>query len=162
MWGSTRTLLTGMINCKQEGYLMAIQNGSTVTLDYKVYVDGQMVDQTSPGQPLTFVQGTGQIIPGLESKLEGLEKGDKKEITVSPEEAYGDYSEEKVMHVPRTDLPPDAEPQVGMELQATSQDGDLYVGVITKVTDDDVDVDFNHPMAGRTLRFEVEVLNVEG
>ncbi|MBE0448819.1 MAG: peptidylprolyl isomerase [Actinobacteria bacterium] len=141
---------------------MAIQNGSVVTLDYKAYVDGHMVDQTPPGQPLTYIQGSGQIIPGLEKRLEGLEKGDNKEITVPPEEAYGNYSEERVMHVPKEDLPSGIEPQVGMELQATSQIGELFVGIITKVDPDHVDVDFNHPMAGRTLRFDVEVLDVEG
>lgn len=140
---------------------MAIHDGSTVTLDYKVYVDNQVVDQTTPEQPLTYVQGTGQIIPGLEKRLEGLEKGDKKEIMVPPEEAYGNYSEERVLHVPREDLPQDVEPQVGMELQATSTDGELFVGIISEVEPDHVDVDFNHPMAGRALRFEVEVLNVE-
>jgi len=145
---------------KKKGYAMSIQNGSQVTIDYKVYVDGQLVDETPPGQPLTFTQGTGQVIPGLEKRLEGLEKGEKKELVVPPEEAYGDYSEEKVLHIPKEDLPPDVEPQPGMALQATSQDGDTFVGVVTEVTPNHVDVDFNHPMAGKTLKFEVEVLDI--
>ncbi|MDI6716670.1 MAG: peptidylprolyl isomerase [Actinomycetota bacterium] len=140
---------------------MAIKNGSTVTLDYKVYVDGQLVDQTSPGEPLVYTQGAGQIIPGLEKGLEGLNKGDKKEVVVQPSEAYGEYSEERVLHIPREDLPEDIEPQVGMQLQATSQSGDMYVGVISEVLPDHIDVDFNHPMAGKTLVFEVEVQDVK-
>lgn len=138
-----------------------IKDGSTVTLDYRVYVDGQMVDQTIPDQPFTYTQGAGQIIPGLEKRLEGFNKGDKKEIIVPPDEAYGDYSEEKVLHVPKDDLPEDVDAQVGMQLQATSQTGDLYVGIIKDVKPDHIDVDFNHPMAGRTLRFEVEVVDVQ-
>lgn len=140
---------------------MGIQEGSTVTIDYKVFVDGQVVDQTIPGQPLTYVQGAKQIIPGLEKNLAGMETGDKKEVVVEPADAYGDYSDERVLHIPKGDLPPDIEPEVGMELQASSNDGDMYVGIITTVADDHIDVDFNHPMAGKTLTFEIEILSVE-
>lgn len=140
---------------------MSIKSGSIVTLDYKVYADDQLVDQTPPNEPLTYTQGQGQIIPGLEKNLEGLEKGDTKEVVVPPEEAYGYYSEEKVLHVPKEDLPGDIEPQVGMPLQATSESGDLFVGVIKDVKPDHIDVDFNHPMAGKTLKFEVEIKDVE-
>ncbi len=141
---------------------MPIKSGSTVTLDYKVFVDGQLVDETAPEQPLVYVQGEGQIIPGLEKNLEGLNAGDKKEVVVAPEEAYGEYSEERLMHVPREDLPADVEPEVGMQLQAMSDNGSMFVGVITNVTSDHVDVDFNHPLAGKTLRFEIQVQDVEG
>jgi len=136
---------------------MPIKSGSTVTLDYKVYVDGQLVDETNPDQPLVYVQGEGQIIPGLEKNLEGLNAGDTKEVVVEPEEAYGEYSEERFMHVPREDLPTDVEPEAGMQLQAMSDNGSMFVGVITDIKPDHVDVDFNHPLAGKTLRFEIQV-----
>ncbi len=139
---------------------MAIKDGATVTLNYKVYLDSELIDQTSPSEPLTYVQGTGQVIPGLEKGVEGLGKGDKKELVIPPEEAYGQYSEEKVLHVPKDDLPADAEPEEGMQLQAMSQEGNMYIGVVTDVKPDHVDVDFNHPLAGKTLRLEVEVEDV--
>ncbi|MHB8840581.1 MAG: FKBP-type peptidyl-prolyl cis-trans isomerase, partial [Candidatus Aquicultor sp.] len=120
------------------------------------------VDETTPDQPLVYVQGEGQIIPGLEKNLEGLGAGDKKEVVVEPEEAYGEYSEERLMHVPREDLPADVEPEVGMQLQAMSDNGSMFVGIITDVNSDHVDVDFNHPLAGKTLRFEIQVQDVEG
>ncbi|HEY3374437.1 MAG TPA: peptidylprolyl isomerase [Candidatus Aquicultor sp.] len=141
---------------------MTIKKGSTVTMDYKVYVDGQLVDETPEGESLTYVQGSGQIIPGLEKALEGLNSGDKKEVIVPPEDAYGEYSEEAVLHVPRTDLPADVEPEVGMQLQATGNNGEMYVGIISDVEPDHIDVNFNHPMAGKALKFEVEIKDVEG
>ncbi len=141
---------------------MAIKSGSTVTLNYRVYIDSELIDQTSPSEPLTYTQGTGQVISGLEKGVEGLDKGDKKELVIPPEEAYGQYSEEKILHIPKEDLPGDVEPEKGMQLQAMSQEGSLYVGVVTDVKSDHVDVDFNHPLAGKTLRLEVEVEDVSG
>ncbi len=141
---------------------MAIKSGSTVTLNYRVYIDSELIDQTSPSEPLTYTQGTGQVIPGLEKGVEGLDRGDKKELIIPPEEAYGQYSEEKILHIPKEDLPGDVEPEKGMQLQAMSQEGSLYVGVVTDVKSDHVDVDFNHPLAGKTLQLEVEVEDVSG
>lgn len=137
-----------------------IKNGSNVTMEYKVYVDGELVDQTRPEQPLTYTQGEGQIIPGLEKALEGLNPGDKKEVVVPPAEAYGEYMEQALLKVPRSDLPQDMEPEVGMQLQGTGHNGELYVGEITEVAPDFITVNFNHPMAGKTLRFEVEIKEV--
>lgn len=140
---------------------MAIKNGSTVTLSYKVYVDSKLIDQTNPSEPLTYIQGMGQVIPGLEKGVEGLNEGDTKELIVPPDEAYGEYSEEKILHIPNEDLPGDVDPQVGMQLQAVSQEGTLYVGMVTDVKPDHVDVDFNHPLAGKTLRLDVEVEDIK-
>src|SRR3990172_3558611 len=106
---------------------MAVKNGSTVTMDYKVFVDEELVDETPPGHPITYVQGSGQIIPGLEKALEGLSAGDKKEVVVPPEEAYGEYNEQAIMHVPKSDLPEEVEPEVGMQLQAQGNNGEVYV-----------------------------------
>lgn len=140
---------------------MSIKDGSVVTLDYKVYVNNQLIDQTEPNEPLIYVQGSGQVIPGLEKGVEGLDKGAKKELVIQPEDAYGDYVEDKVLHIPKEDLPPDIEPQIGMQLQAMSQDGNTYIGVVKDVKPDYVDIDFNHPMAGKTLKIDVEVVDVQ-
>lgn len=160
--GFARALFTeNTASTDERIFLMAIKNGSTVTLDYKVYVDNHLVDQTNPGEPLTYIQGRGQIIPGLEKNLEGLEKGDKKEVVVPPEEAYGQYHEDRILHIPNEDLPEDVTPQPGMQLQAVTEGGETFVGIVTDVKPDHIDVDFNHPLAGKTLRFEVEVQSVE-
>jgi FKBP-type peptidyl-prolyl cis-trans isomerase SlyD len=140
---------------------MKIANGSVVGIDYSLHLgDGQVVDSSQPGDPLTYLHGEGQIVPGLESALEGLEVGDKKQVVVAPAEGYGEHDPRGVQEVPLGAFPPGFSPQVGMELTAEGQDGHPVPFSIREVKPENVVIDLNHPLAGKTLHFEVTVREV--
>jgi FKBP-type peptidyl-prolyl cis-trans isomerase SlyD len=140
---------------------MKIVNGSVVGIDYSLHLgDGRVVDASRPGDPLTYLHGEGQIVPGLESALEGLSVGDTKQVVVAPAQGYGEHDPRGVQEVPRGAFPPDFEPKVGMELTAEGQDGEPVPFAIREVKADGVVIDLNHPLAGKTLHFDVTVREV--
>lgn len=140
---------------------MKIEKGRVVELDYSLHFgDGKVVDRSEPGEPLTYLHGEGEIVPGLESALEGLTQGDARQVVVAPAEGYGERDPESVQHVPRTAFPPGFEPTVGMELVAQDDGGDDVPFTIRSVAPDEVTIDLNHPLAGETLHFDVKVLSV--
>ena len=138
-----------------------IDNGSVVKVDYTLTVDGQEIDSSKDRGPLEFEVGKKQMIPGFEQAVIGLKKGDKKSFKVSPEEGYGSVNDEAFQEVPRSQLPQDVTPEAGMMLSAMSQDGRPFQVKITEVKEESVVVDFNHPLAGKELNFEVEVVDVQ-
>ncbi len=139
----------------------AIENGSMVQLEYTLKDDGGKVLDSSKGKgPLTYTQGQQQIIPGLEKALNGLRAGDEKKVTVKPVDGYGEVDPQAVAEVPRDMLPPDAL-TVGTELVAQNQGGDRRIVRIKEVKEKTVLIDLNHPLAGKTLFFDVKVLGVE-
>lgn len=139
---------------------MPIKNGSEVTFTYRLFSEDELMDETLPGQPMIYVQGEGHLIPGLEKAMEGLVEGDKKEIIVAPEDAYGMPAEERVVRIPKKDIPKEADVHEGSKVPGKSPDGDMLVGTVTTANDEFVVIDFNHELAGKTLRFEIEVLNI--
>lgn len=139
---------------------MPIKNGSEVTFTYRLFSGDELMDETLPGQPMTYVQGEGHLIPGLEKAMKGLKEGDKKEIVVPPEDAYGIISDDKIIRVPRANIPKEAAVHENSKVPGKSPDGDMLVGTVTEVNDDFVVIDFNHELAGRTLRFEIEIIKV--
>jgi FKBP-type peptidyl-prolyl cis-trans isomerase SlyD len=139
---------------------MKIENGKVVELDYALHLgDGKVVDQ-SEGQPLSYIHGEGQIVPGLEQALEGMAVGEQKQVVVAPAEGYGEHDARGVQEVAREAFPEGFEPQVGMQLVAESPDGQPVQFVVKEVKPDTVVVDFNHPLAGKTLHFDVTVRGV--
>jgi FKBP-type peptidyl-prolyl cis-trans isomerase SlyD len=139
---------------------MQIANQKVVTIDYTLTDDRGEVLDTSVGQePLSFIQGTGSIIPGLENALEGKSAGDALKVTVSPAEAYGERDEELVMAVPRDRFPTDREINVGMKFSAQSAGG-AQTFTVVGVNERSITVDANHPLAGVTLSFDVKVIAV--
>lgn len=140
---------------------MKIAKGSVVGVDYSLHLgDGEVVDASEPGDPLIFLQGEEQIVPGLELALEGLEVGDTKQVVVAPADGYGEHDARGVEEVPRTAFPPDFEPQVGMELTAQGADGEPMPFTIREVKLESVVIDLNHPLAGKTLHFDITVREV--
>jgi FKBP-type peptidyl-prolyl cis-trans isomerase SlyD len=140
---------------------MKIAKGRVVDLDYSLHLgDGKVVDQSDPGEPLTYLHGEGEIVPGLEGALEGAQVGDRKQVVVSPADGYGDRDPGGIQRVPRQAFPPGFQPEVGMELSAQDPDGDEVAFVIQGVEPDAVTIDLNHPLAGRTLHFDVTVREV--
>lgn len=140
---------------------MKIANGSVVGIDYSLHLgDGKVVDSSAPGDPLTYLHGEGQIVPGLESALEGLAVGETKHVVVEPANGYGEHDPRGVQEVPRGAFPPGFEPQVGMALTAEGQNGEPVPFSIREVRPDNVLIDLNHPLAGKTLHFDVTVREV--
>ena len=140
---------------------MKIASGHVVAIDYSLHLgDGKVVDASEPGDPLSYLHGTGQIVPGLEKALEGLVAGDARQVVVSPEEGYGPSDPEAVQEVPRTAFPPELRPEIGMELVAQGPGGEPVPFVVKDVKLETVVVDMNHPLAGKTLHFDVTVRDV--
>jgi FKBP-type peptidyl-prolyl cis-trans isomerase SlyD len=118
-----------------------------------------LIDSSYDHEPLSIIHGTGYLIPGLENALEGHEVGDKFEVTVSPEEGYGERFDDYVQTVPKEMFADIEDLAVGAQLRATTDDGEQTV-IVVDMTDDTITVDGNHPLAGIELKFEVEVLEV--
>jgi len=140
---------------------MMVGAGKEVAFHYTLTVDGQVADSSQGKEPLTYTHGGNQIIPGLEKALEGMKVGEKKSVTVAPEEAYGVVDPKAHREIPRASIGTDMEPQVGMALQARGPNGDSRMFMITEVTDTAVVIDMNHPLAGKTLSFDVEIVSIK-
>jgi len=132
-----------------------------VKLDYNVQTtDGEQVDSSDDRGPLEFVFREGKILQALEEELEGLSPGDQKTITLKPDQAYGKYDNDAVTQIPRKKFPEDEEIKPGMEFVAQVPDQDERVVVVKQVDEEKVTIDFNHPLAGKTLQFNIFVQEV--
>ena len=140
----------------------AIEPGSRVTLLYTLSVeDGTVVESTDGFDPLSFTLGDGTLIAGLEAVLVGLRAGDKQCLQIDPREGFGYPDVGNVHFLPRERFPEDVEPQAGLIVGFETPGGDELPGTVLEVDAEQVRVDFNHPLAGRTITFDVEVLAVE-
>ena len=140
---------------------MNIADKMYVAIDYTLTLEsGQEIDKSPEGQPLGFITGTGQIIPGLEKALMGRAAGDSAKLVIEPEEAYGPVKDDLFQEIPKSQFPTDVEIKPGMAFEAQGPQGPFMI-TITKVNDNDtVTVDLNHPMAGKQLHFDVNVIEV--
>jgi FKBP-type peptidyl-prolyl cis-trans isomerase SlyD len=143
-----------------EGHLMTISQDHVVSIHYTLRDDaGEVIDSSSGGEPLVYLHGHGNLIPGLERELAGRKPGDKLQVKVAPAEGYGEYDRELIRRVPRRALKGLDNVKVGMRLQAQTEDGPRAV-TVTHIAGDMVTLDGNHPLAGKNLNFEVEVAAV--
>lgn len=133
-----------------------------VTLTYVLFdQDGNVAGEAGKDDPLTYVHGYAQIVPGLERGVSGLAKGERRELVVDPEEAFGDPDDKAVLEVDRADLPEQGRSlKIGDELVAEDDDDDQLLMRVVELRSDTVVVDTNHPLAGQTVRFEVEVQDI--
>lgn len=131
-----------------------------VTLDYTLTVNGEVLDTTEGSEPIQFLQGHQNIIPGLERELYGMKIGDTRNVLVKAAEGYGEYDPEAVIDVPRSEFPPDIPLRVGVDLTVRNESGELLDARIASVGKDMVQLDFNHPLAGKDLNFEVTVVDL--
>ncbi|MEK7858029.1 MAG: peptidylprolyl isomerase [Elusimicrobiota bacterium] len=136
-----------------------IEGGSIVKMHYTLKVDGAVVDSSAGGEPLEFIQGEGQIIPGLERELASANPGDKKIVTVGPEQGYGEARAELVQKVPREAFSQLKDLTVGSVVRGEGPGG-VFQASVTELTEAEVTLDLNHPLAGKTLVFDVEVVGV--
>jgi len=140
--------------------VLKIVDGHVVCMQYTLHVDGEIMDQSEEGEPLEFIQGEGHIIPGLENALYGMTIGDSKNVVVPAGEGYGELDEEAFVEVPREQFPADIPMEAGVDLQVRTQDGETMSARIQHITDDTVRLDFNHPLAGKQLTFEIKIVSV--
>jgi len=139
----------------------AIGPDTMVTLSYVLFdEDGEAVDRATTTEPLSYVHGYAQILPGLERALEGMRAGDKREITVQAEDAFGEHDDEGVFEVDKADFPDSEHVTPGDEFVAQGPDGESISMRVVEVLPDAFVVDTNHPLAGQKVRFEIEVSDV--
>lgn len=139
----------------------AIAAGKVVGMTYSLRNDaGEILDQASVQEPFLYMHGESQIVPGLEGALEGLKIGDKKNVTVSAEDGYGPVHPGLKMTVKKNQFPGVDEVKAGMQFQAQSPEGHGMVFTIVGIEGDDVTIDGNHPLAGQTLHFSVEIISM--
>ena len=133
------------------------------SIAYDIYVDGDLVETVPAEDPIEYLHGHGNIVDGLEEALEGLSVGDKFDVTLDPEKAYGEYDDDEIEAIPLEDMDIDTEEgelEVGMELEMLDEEGNIIEGVIVGFEDDAVVIDFNHPLAGKTVRYAGTLVDV--
>jgi len=137
-----------------------VKKDSVVSVSYSLKnSEGKQLDEASEDAPLAYLHGVGQIVPGLEKELEGMTVGDKKEVTVTPAEGYGEIDPALKMEIPRANFPEDMEIKTGQ--QFSSEMGDKHqVFTVIAQEGDKIRVDGNHPLAGETLHFSVKILDL--
>ncbi len=139
---------------------MTVSDGKQVTLEYTMKLDDQsVVDTNVGGQPLKVTQGSHEVIPGVEKGLSGMTVGEKKQFTIAPADGYGTVDPKAFQEVDKDMVPPDSQ-KVGTQLEGKTVDGRKVFPRISEVKKQTVVLDFNHPLAGKTLYFDVKVLDV--
>lgn len=137
-----------------------VEQGMVVEIEYTLRLeDGEIADETA-GHPLPYLHGGDDVIGGLQAALDGRAVGDTFSVTLPPDQAFGEYDEELVEEVAREDVPEDVELVVGQEIIAETDEGDEIPAFVGAIEDDVVFLDFNHPLAGETLSYEVKVVSV--
>ena len=131
-----------------------------VSLEYTLTVDGEVVDSSEENGALDYIQGQGNIIPGLEKELEGMKLGESKKVLVKAKDAYGEYDPEALEEIPVDEFPEDIPMEVGVELAVEDDEGMPMSAVIEAVDKDYVTLNFNHPLAGKDLSFDVKISGI--
>src|SRR5471032_2968361 len=140
---------------------MTIAANKAVSINYTLTNDaGEVIDSSAGGAPLVYLQGAGNIIPGLEKALDGKNVGDALKVSIEPEDAYGEYQAELVSTLSRSMFEGVDELEVGMQFHASGPDGNMQIVTIRDLDGDDVTVDGNHPLAGQRLNFEVKIVDI--
>jgi FKBP-type peptidyl-prolyl cis-trans isomerase SlpA len=139
---------------------MEIKNGSSVVFNYEVKIEDEVVDSTYDSEPLEVKIGGGQLLPAMEEEMMGLKKGEKHSFELSPENAFGSYDEEAVIKIPKSNIELRKDIKVGMYMDIQDQQKNEYRGLIVDIDEENVTMDFNHPLADKTLHYSIEILKV--
>jgi FKBP-type peptidyl-prolyl cis-trans isomerase SlyD len=141
--------------------VLTVAIGAQVSIEYTLKLDDQSVFDTNVGaEPLIYEQGARQLVPGLEKALEGMKVGESKKVTVQPAEGYGAVQQEAILEIGKEKLPEEAR-QVGAQVQGRTSDGRMLRARVTEIKDATAILDFNHPLAGKTLHFDVKIVNIQ-
>ena len=134
-----------------------VKDHMVVTLDYTLIVEDEIMESTDEGEPIEFIQGIGQIIPGLEEALDGMKVGEKKTVEIQPEDAYGIYDPDSLEVAQKDEFSEEIPLDVGTFLDLRDDEGEVLSAQIIEADEDTVTLDFNHPLAGKVLTFEITV-----
>jgi peptidylprolyl isomerase len=138
------------------------KSGDTVRIHYTGTLDdGTQFDSSKDREPLEFEVGSGQVIPGFDKAVEGMSVGEEKSVNIASDDAYGPHHAQMVQEVPKSALPRGLEPETGMGLQAQGQDGQPINLLVTEVNEESITVDANHPLAGKDLNFDIELVDID-
>lgn len=138
----------------------SVEKNTVVSMEYTLHVDNEEIDSSKGQDPLEFLVGHGNIISGLEREMMGMKVGDSKDVVIQPAEAYGEFDEEAFMEVPRDSFPKDIPVEEGAELTVRDDAGQSRYARIDAINDDNVTLNFNHPLAGDELHFHVKVVGL--
>jgi len=137
------------------------KDGDKVKIHYKgTLEDGTVFDSSEGREPLEFAIGSGQVIVGFDEAVRGMEVGQKKNVTIPVDKAYGPRNEDMVMEVPKDQVPPDLNPEVGMKLKMGGANGEIILVSVVDVTESHLTLDANPPLAGKDLNFDIELVEV--
>ena len=140
-----------------------VKQGDTITVNYTGKLqDGTIFDSSIGRHPLQFTVGKGQLIAGFEKAVLGMAAGDKKTVVIPVAEAYGSRQDSAIVEVARKNLPPDLNAQIGQRLELTQADDSTVLVTVTGVSETSLTLDANHPLAGKDLTFEIELLSIAG
>lgn len=135
--------------------------GDTVRVHYEGQLsDGTIFDSSLEREPIEFILGQDTVIPGFEQAVIGMEVGESKDVSIPPEDGFGDYSEDLVVNIEKTILPPDINPELGMQLEVSSEEETPRVFTIADIAEDSITLDGNHPLAGAEIAFKIELLEI--
>src|SRR5690625_6759122 len=149
------------ISKKIKNILSKVKKGDTVKVHYTgTLKNGEIFDSSQNKEPLEFTMGQGQLIPGFEKAVENLEVGESTTVNIPSEEAYGKLRDELISSVPKNQLPADITPELGMQLQVNQENGQPVPVRIVEITDENLTLDANHPLAGEDLTFEIKLIEV--
>lgn len=139
---------------------MTVKKGNEVKVDYiGSFDDGTVFDKSESREPLEFEAGSGHVISGFDDAVIGMKKGQEKKIQIESKDAYGDVNPELLKNIPKSALPKEPEPKAGMMLAIGTPDGQQIPARITEVSDDDITIDLNHPLAGKRLNFLIKLVD---
>lgn len=138
-----------------------IAQGSKVKIHYTLTVDDEVIDSSEGHEPLEYVHGTGEIVPGLENALAGLRAGDKRVVVVAPEQGYGEANPDAVQEIELEAFEDDEGLEVGAIISVETDDGHSFDAIVAEISESTVTLDLNHPLAGKTLHFDVVVVAVD-
>lgn len=142
--------------------MKTIDTNDTVTLHYKgTLADGELFDSSEGRDPLSFKVGEGQVIPGFDAAVRGMKAEESKTFTIPADEAYGQVREDMVQKIPRESIPAELKPHAGQRLVSNGEDGRQIPVTVVEVTDETVTLDANHPLAGKDLTFEIDIVSVQ-
>ena len=139
---------------------LKVKDGLVVSMEYTLKVDGEVTDTSEGREPLAYLQGSGNIIPGLEREIVGMVVGESREVVVAAADAYGEEDDKAFMDVPRGEFPEDIPAKIGTEIQVQNQAGQPMYARIDHIEGETVRLNFNHPLAGKELHFAVKVVDL--
>ncbi len=142
--------------------MQTVKSGDTVKVHYhgRLLTDGSTFDSSEGREPLEFEVGSGMVIKGFDDGVTGMKVGDKKTINIPVDDAYGPVNENMLVEFPKANFPPEMVPEVGMQLNMTSGDGQVIPVTITDIKEDTISLDANHPLAGEDLVFDLELVEI--